>query len=166
MHLKEMYPETIESMILLSSHVGLQEEEKKERKSWEKAWEASLQEDPFSVFLEKWYNQPLFSSLKQNEIVWKTVTERRKNNNPSSLLTLFQRFSLSLQKKFQVFPNTLFLYGEKDVKYKELYAKLSEINQEEVPYSGHCAHLENPSFVAEKIRSHAFISLNKKSTLA
>jgi 2-succinyl-6-hydroxy-2,4-cyclohexadiene-1-carboxylate synthase len=153
MMLREEYSEKFPAAVIMSAHIGLKETtEKESRKSFESTWEHSLESDTLETFLDKWYNQPLFATLKEKTHVFEEVLLRRKKHDPVALLQMFRKMHLSKQTRYSLFKDTLFLFGDKDHKYRDLYKELPRDAQiENIPNSGHCVHLENPSACAEKL---------------
>ncbi len=155
MMLREEYPEKFPAVVIMSAHVGLKEtSEKKSRKSFESTWENSLESDPLEIFLDKWYNQPLFAPLKEKKESFEEILLRRKKHDPANLLQMFRKMHLSNQSRYSLFEGSLFLFGDKDHKYRDLYKELpQEAEVENIPNSGHCVHLENPSMCSEKLKT-------------
>lgn len=140
-------------LIILSSHLGLKtEEEKKERHQKDFAWAKTLEEMPFEKFLLKWYDQPFLEKLRSEKSIFQTMLERRKKYPTSpSLLT-----GLSLANQTYFDPTSyekpiLFLYGEKDTKYRDLYSTLPLV--EEIPGASHSLHLEKPVYISNIIQT-------------
>ncbi|NGX37822.1 MAG: 2-succinyl-6-hydroxy-2,4-cyclohexadiene-1-carboxylate synthase [Chlamydiae bacterium] len=147
LELKSRFPDAFGKVIALSTHPGsLCEKEMKTRNMWAQM----LRSIPLDHFLEKWYDQELFQSLKRHPI-FPSMLARRKNQNPSSLSQFFMEFSRVKKTAPQVFPETVFIYGEEDLKYAELYRKLFPIEQIKIENAGHALHLENPKTTAQVI---------------
>ena len=140
-------------LIILSSHLGLKsEKEKKERYQKDFEWADSLKKMPFEKFLNKWYGQPLFERLRLQKSVFQAMLERRKKYSVSPFLPI----SLSIANQTCFDPISylkpiLFLYGEKDIKYRDLYSSLPLA--EEIPGASHCLHLEKPIYISKIIQT-------------
>ena len=135
--------------ILISSHPGLAtEEEKKTRRAWENKWLALLKHLPFSQFLEAWYNQPFFASLKKSPN-FPALFERRLSCSREVALHQFETHLLSNQP-YHISSNTHFLCGTEDLKYMNLYNELS-LNPLLIARSSHACHLEQPAACAHAI---------------
>ncbi len=133
-------PERIKSLILISSHPGLNsDEEKKQRLISDAEWAKLLLELPIDEFLRRWYDQPLFHPFKPN------LSERRMQNKEALAAALLQ-FSLAKQPRYDT-DGALILVGERDRKFRSLYKDPTVI-----PNAGHMVHLENPKAVAEEIK--------------
>jgi pimeloyl-ACP methyl ester carboxylesterase len=132
--------------VIISAHLGLTDGHEKRRKE-ENLWIQRLQTLPFADFLHAWYAQPLFDTLRTHPDFPK-IFARRLKVGPE--IALQQLLSHRLSDQLQFHPhNTLFLYGEKDLKYKDLYTHFNAIPIER---SGHACHLENPTACAKHIR--------------
>ncbi len=130
-------------LIILSGHPGLKEEpEKIERKISDEKWSQSLRSLPFPVFLSQWYAQPVFHRQ-----------HKRCSQNPEDLARVLLQLSLSDQQYNDTFPcPTLFLYGEYDLKYRELYRNLPKAAKVcEIKDSSHAVHLDNATLCTKTI---------------
>ena len=135
--------------IVISGHPGLQTEEQKEAQvEKENYWIEKLKSVPLKEFLQEWYAQPLFTSLRTNPLFPKLL-ERRLKQDPLKLIDQIQRHSLA-QQPFMP-QNAYFIHGAYDQAYKELYKKLN-IPSYEIPKAGHACHIENPAEVARQIK--------------
>ena len=147
LELKSRFPDAYGQVVVLSSHPGvLTEREHQSRKQWAQM----LQELPFDRFLEKWYDQKLFQSLKAHPI-FPSLFQRRKRQNSTALAQFFDQMSLLKKTAPEIFPNTIFLYGKQDLKYAELCRKLSLLEHVKIENAGHALHLENPKAAAAAI---------------
>lgn len=140
------YP-ALRGLILLGAHPGLtSKEEKMARWEHDKQWIAILENKDMSAFLMKWYEQPLFATMRNKE----EVIASRLKRNPTHLAAMMRTMSLALQPRLEIFSPTLFLYGKEDLKYADIYSELACV--ETIAEAGHAAHLENPRAVADAIR--------------
>ncbi len=152
LELKERFPKDFGKLILISAHTGLKsEEERKERWKIDQQWIEMLTCAPFESFLEKWYDQKLFQSLK-NSTYFSALLERRKKQNPTFLAQFLLQYSIAKKKPSQVYPGTIFICGEEDLKYATAYRRLNRLHTTyEIKNAGHAIHLENPKACAKVI---------------
>jgi 2-succinyl-6-hydroxy-2,4-cyclohexadiene-1-carboxylate synthase len=135
--------------ILLSTHPGLQTPEKKaQRLKHDREWIRMLEQGSLENFLKAWYSQPLFDSLR-NHPEFQNIFSRRLQQDPQVLAQMLSQESLAHQE-FNL-PEAIFLHGELDQKFAQLYKDLN-IPSLEISGAGHAAHLENPKGCAEAIR--------------
>lgn len=154
--LKEYFPDCFTKLILLGAHPGLScAHQKTFRWQQDLHWSLMLETQPFTSFLEAWYAQPLFASLKQRPELLAHLIQKRSLQNPSYMASILRNFSLSHQPHITKFAlETLFLYGDQDVKFAELYEKeLPKNVAVEKIKGGHILPLENPKEVMKKIRT-------------
>lgn len=120
-----------------------------------------METQPFETFLKAWYDQPLFHTLRARPDLFQQTLSRRAKQNPQWVADIFRNFSLGLQPQItEFFPKTLFLHGEKDEKFEEIYRSLpKEVRVQSIAASGHVVPLENPKGCAEAIL--AFIQEKK-----
>ncbi len=135
--------------ILLSTHPGLQTHEKKaQRIKHDEEWIQMLEHGSLEDFLKTWYAQPLFDSLR-NHPVFPEVLSRRLQQDPEVLAQMLSQESL-VHQEFTL-PEAIFLHGQLDKKFAQLYRDL-KIPSFEISNAGHAAHLENPEGCAKMIR--------------
>ncbi len=143
--------------IILSAHPGLDtEEEKAARWQEDLHWIALLENFPIDIFLDQWYQQSLFNSLRQNKALFERTLLQRKKNDPFKLAAALRQMSLAKQEKITAFhPRTLYVYGEEDLKYEKLSCTLqNQIERKKITNAGHAIHLENPEACAQAILTH------------
>ena len=132
--------EKAEALVLISAHPGLKtKEEKESRLQSDCVWSQKLLTLPFEDFLKQWYAQPIFHTLP------KTFAGLRLRQDPKSLSQVLLQLSLSKQVLHEKLPcPALFLYGEQDKKYQDLYGALpSGAKAHPICGCSHAAHLEN-----------------------
>jgi len=155
-HLQTLRKEKFSCCFFLASHPGLDSEEKRgERRKNEEGWVHILKTCEINEFLQKWYDQPLFSSLKNNEPLFSQMITKRKEQNMSYLLKMYEMFRLSKQQHFTIFYSpSFFFYGEHDSAYRNLYLNKNwNVVIEKISQSGHAMHIENPEECTHRIRT-------------
>lgn len=158
LELKERWPENYGKLILLSTQLEALEEEVKERERKEQKWIELLCQGDIHPFLDKWYQQPLFSSLRKKPI-YKEMLLHRASQNPLLLSEFMAKYSICKKAPPKAPASTIYLYGEEDLKYAQCYRKLPYTkNVYGVINAGHAIHIENPTvcakIIAEAIHEH------------
>ncbi len=139
--------ECAEAIVVLSGHPGLEtEEEKAARRKIDEQWSKKLETMPIDGFITEWYQQPIFQTLG-------SIPKRRLNQNPQHLANVMQQLSLANQPHFNQFSRpALFLYGEEDLKYRQLYYTLPKtVSVRSIKNCGHAIPIENAKEAAEII---------------
>lgn len=151
----------IEGIIIESSNIGIADHnERKARHSDELKWIDlfSSEKDYYSV-LNQWYSQKLFFSLSESqkkELIEKRVnsTNRRFISQAIERLAVSKMPYLGSYLKDTTIP-MLYLFGEYDIKYKNIAEKISKLNPniiiKEISSSSHNCHYEQPKLVAKEI---------------
>jgi 2-succinyl-6-hydroxy-2,4-cyclohexadiene-1-carboxylate synthase len=140
-------------VIAISAHPGLVSEEERKKRLEEDEKTAEKICVSFEQFLEEWYAQPLFGSLKKKETLFQEVIKRRLKQDPRALAEALRQFSLGHQPSVSLTPEIFFMCGEEDLKYRELYRKLIPEKQVRlVKDCGHALYLEDPKQCADIIR--------------
>jgi 2-succinyl-6-hydroxy-2,4-cyclohexadiene-1-carboxylate synthase len=141
--------------VIFSAHLGLSSEsERKERWKIDSKWIEMLKTKPLSEFYEAWYAQDLFTSLKGNRPLFEEMMQRRKNQDPKLLAKTLENHSLAHDPPYPLFPELLFAYGEKDLKFRDLYLTLQSAVK--IKNAGHVLHLENPKACADIIKGFIY----------
>ncbi|MDX8430567.1 MAG: alpha/beta fold hydrolase [Candidatus Algichlamydia australiensis] len=139
------YPEAVKEVIAISANPGIDPSEIPKRILWEKKWLAVMKQ---SDFIEKWYAQPLFASLR-NSKNFPEMLQRRKQVNLEEAHKLFAHYRLSKQpnlwEKLPEMP-VRFVFGELDEKYLPIHERLLRMGIESqlVPNCGHAIPVEVP----------------------
>lgn len=159
LYLALRYPERFRSILLVSSSPGLKAPEAKAlRRTSDEKLAADITAN-FGMFLDKWYNLPLFSPLK-NHSLFPSILERRRKNNPAGLAASLRVLGTGNQPSLWnlITENRLpatFFAGEKDLKYVEIgrqMVNLSFCPQMVVfPGCGHTLHTENRPLFLEHL---------------
>lgn len=134
------------SLTLISSDTDFSDPIKRlERIAFEQDLLSKLEQMDLETFLNAWYENPLFSSLKRKKSLFNKTLLQRKLQNKEELLKGLKKLTIEqLQSDIPPIP-TLAIYGMFDQKYKKLYGCLNEaIHVVSIPNAGHAIHLENP----------------------
>jgi 2-succinyl-6-hydroxy-2,4-cyclohexadiene-1-carboxylate synthase len=130
------------SLVILSAHPGLATQAEREaREKIDAMWSEKILQLPFEQFLTEWYAQPIFQSF--------SLIDRRMKQDPQALSKMMLQLSLANQHISPISCPALFVYGEEDLKYRELYCRLP--NARGIPGCGHVVHLEKPKECAQLI---------------
>jgi len=139
---------------IISGHPGLKsKKEKEERRKSDEIWCEKLLTLPFDLFFAEWYAQPIFQTFSRNGPLMQLIIKRRMKQNPHHLSHVLRQMSLGNQPRITRYRcPCLFLYGEEDWKYREIYNKLPKtVGVAGIKNSGHAIHFENPQECAKKI---------------
>ncbi|PCI75695.1 hypothetical protein COB21_05365 [Candidatus Aerophobetes bacterium] len=149
MHFKARYPHLVNKLILLSSNLGLDLLEEKEKKLAEQQrWGKMLVNQPLEFFLDQWYGSPLFNHFSLDKV----TREKRLQHHKLDLATVFTKLSilnlpnLWLQPS-PFFKDCLFFFGKKDIKYLKIGKRLKAEKKAyviEVENASHALLLEKP----------------------
>ncbi len=141
------------AIVALSAHPGLATpNEKESRWKIDEEWSEKLLRLPFEKFLDEWYGQSVFADLKNKPEFLENVMKRRKEQDPLALSEVMRQLSIAKMPAAEFSLPTLFVYGEEDLKYRELYARLpNTVAVKGIRSSGHILHLEKPKECAEII---------------
>ncbi len=143
------YPEYVKEVIAISANPGIPKEEIPARILWENKWLKAIEEPNF---LEKWYAQPLFDSLRESEN-YPAMLEERKKVDLKEASKLFDHYRLSKQPNlWNELPNmpVRFLFGALDRKYLAIHNRLKTmgIPSEIIPDCGHAIPTEASHIIA------------------
>lgn len=146
------FPHKFAKVVLESASPGLKtKEEQLLRIARDLQIAQELETKNFRVFLNNWYEQPIFSSLKKDRD-FDSIIERRLENKPSELAKSLRNMSTGIQPslwekiQYNQIP-LLLLVGEYDDKFKAINQEMaarSKVSQLKIiRNSGHNIHWEN-----------------------
>ncbi len=148
------FPKKVKKLVLESSSPGLKtEKERAERKKSDEKLAQELETDSLEKFIQKWYSQQLFESLKKDRAQFEMLISKRKLNDPKGLAASLRSMGTGTQESLwgkleNLKPPTLLIVGEYDSKFQEIAQKMSaetgKISVKSVASAGHNVHYEKP----------------------
>ena len=151
----------LQALTVISASPGLEEESAREqRRQIDEARAAELEKSGLPLFVERWYQQPLFASLHQQPDLLQRLAAKRSGGSAPELARALRGLSVSQQRPlWNELPGlavpTLYVAGEADAVYGDLSrraADLSPLGQSlMVPNSGHLPHLEQAGIVGDAV---------------
>ena len=160
------YPEKINSLILESANVGLEdEEERNSRYSLDREDAHSILKD-LPSFMDSWNENKLFlNQKKRNKKTWEEQKEIRYNHNSQQLAKSLQSFSLGgmpyYETEFQEFSFPIsIINGSEDEKYIKIGKEMTRMNQNATQYiikdAMHNTHLEAPELFIDALKGTVY----------
>jgi len=156
------YPKYFDKVILESTSPGLKSKtDQVERIEQDKKLAKKILNTNFNDFIEIWYRQPLFASLRCDEVKLRRMIETRKDNSEGyalSLLNMGTGVQPSLWGKLKnIKTPTLLIAGELDVKFKTIAKEMAVLipgaNLNIIPNAGHNVHFEMPEIYVETVNN-------------
>ena len=156
------FPQYFDRVLLESASAGLASDATRSDRlasDWQIA--TKLETGDLRLFLENWYQQPIFANLRSHPD-FAQMLEQRLNNSPVLLAKSLRNLSTGMQpslweKLFENKISLLLIVGELDPKFVQInrqMQKLCKYSQLEViPNCGHNIHFENPDLFIEKIET-------------
>lgn len=143
----------VKGLILESSGFGIADKaERKERFRNDKVWAEKFASGPMKDVVTEWYGQPVFADLDEEEKE-KLILMRSRNIGERMARTLTGLSTGKMPYLGSLIKDTnlplLYLYGENDVKYRELALKLAEARNPAITVTGisgcgHNIHMKKP----------------------
>ena len=165
LYLTIYFPQYFHKVVLESASAGLRtaaEKSNRLAKDQKLATELEhLKHHDFRLFLENWYQQSIFASLRSHPN-FPQMLEKRLNNSPAQLAKSLRNLSIGMQPSLweKLSENEvplLLLVGELDLKFVQINQQMQQLCKlsqlEIVPNCGHNIHFENPNLFIEKIQS-------------
>ncbi|MCB0370421.1 MAG: alpha/beta fold hydrolase [Bdellovibrionales bacterium] len=157
LHIFEQNPELFSQIFLISTNLGLDDEDAKlEREIHDKNWADNFLHEPWHLIVERWNQQSIFDGSVLEPI-------REDSNYRRDMLSkALVNWSLSKQEnktalieKYQ--KKVVWIVGDRDKKYientKNLYKKAPEARYLILPQSGHRVLFDNPKELSSSILS-------------
>ena len=165
LYLTIYFPQYFHKVVLESASAGLRtaaEKSNRLAKDQKLATELEhLKHHDFRLFLENWYQQSIFASLRSHPN-FPQMLEKRLNNSPAQLAKSLRNLSIGMQPSLweKLSENEvplLLLVGELDLKFVQVNQQMQQLCKlsqlQIVPNCGHNIHFENPNLFIEKIQS-------------
>ena len=165
LYLTIYFPQYFHKVVLESASAGLRtaaEKSNRLAKDQKLATELEhLKHHDFRLFLENWYQQSIFASLRSHPN-FPQMLEKRLNNSPAQLAKSLRNLSIGMQPSLweKLSENEvplLLLVGELDLKFVQVNQQMQQLCKlsqlQIVPNCGHNIHFENPNLFIEKIKS-------------
>jgi 2-succinyl-6-hydroxy-2,4-cyclohexadiene-1-carboxylate synthase len=168
LYLALRFPQRFAQVILESASAGLEHREQRlARQARDRQLAQALVTD-FVQFLQGWYDQPLFASLRSHpgfSRLWQSRLQNHPHYLAKALMGLGTGNQPSLwQKLGHGVPELRLLVGEKDPKFVQLNQRMASLCPAAilriVPDTGHNIHFENPTAVMDELLSYrSFVTL-------
>ncbi|HEV8344804.1 MAG TPA: 2-succinyl-6-hydroxy-2,4-cyclohexadiene-1-carboxylate synthase [Candidatus Binatia bacterium] len=154
LHLGMTHPQRWNRIVIESASPGIESAlEHAKRKKMDEKKAKQLETIEFEVFLQEWYEQPLFQSLKKDRVRFDRLLERRKINDPAELAKSLRGMSAGVQpplwhelQRFDI--PLLVIAGDGDTKYRKIAKKMARSCKKAslalVDGTWHNVHEENP----------------------
>jgi len=154
------HPDLFIKAVIVSASPGLKtEKEQTDRQDHDEKVARKIEKN-FEGFIEAWYDQPLFSTLKHHPI-FKDVESERKINDPANLALALRVLGTGRQPSLweALERNNVpvrFFVGEKDERYVEIGRQMVKLcpgsDLEIFPHCGHTLQLENMELFLDRLR--------------
>ncbi|NQV30766.1 MAG: 2-succinyl-6-hydroxy-2,4-cyclohexadiene-1-carboxylate synthase [Candidatus Marinimicrobia bacterium] len=161
LHFQQRFPRRILGLVGLSTAPGLKTaHERLQRHHSDELLMDSLERLGFSDFLTKWYAQPIFGSIQDNNELFEKLLESRSKNEPEQLRTALNLFGNGALPSLwnsltEITTPILLLSGSQDAKYcgiNQEMVNLLPTGRHRIVAGGHSFHLEKPLETALAIR--------------
>lgn len=149
-------------VVLESASAGLRTDaERSDRLAKDQQLAARLENEDFRQFLENWYQQPIFDSLRSHPD-FPELLEQRLNNSPYQLAKSLRNLSTGMQPSLwedlhKIEIPLLLLAGELDPKFVKINQQMEQLTKcsqlQIAPNCGHNIHFENTELFVEKIQA-------------
>ena len=154
------FPELFAAGVIVSASPGLASTGERERRRWHDGQVALKIERHFGSFLEGWYAQPLFATLKAHPRFASVVAQRRVNE-PHQVARALQLLGPGWQPpQWELLRSNriplCFFIGEKDERYVEIGRQMvtftPDAHLELFAGCGHALHIESEALFVERLR--------------
>ena len=162
LYLAVRFPEQFSKVVIESASPGLKtKQERQARIVRDEELSQLLKAGPLDQFLAKWYDQPLFATLKKDQVRFKELVKSRLNNDKAGLALSLRMMGCgaqpSLWEEFYKVKSLLFIIaGEKDEKFQKIGRKLAAeckmASLSIVRNAGHNVHFENFEEYVKQVR--------------
>lgn len=162
LYLAVTHPDRCRALVVESGSPGpASEQERESRRQWDESRAAEPESQGMAAFLEDWYRQPLFHSIRRNEARFAALMERRRRNDIAGLARSLRLMGTgsqpSLWRQLSTIPFPwLAVAGELDSRYRKTMQDMVSVSKEGrlvlIPDAGHNTHFENPEAFSRALR--------------
>lgn len=156
------FPQYFDRVVLESASAGLSSAvARRDRLAKDRQLATRLETGDLRLFLENWYQQPIFANLRSHPN-FAQMLEQRLNNSPVQLAKSLRNLSTGKQPSLweKLSENQiplLLIAGELDPKFVQINRQMQQLCKysqlEVIPSCGHNIHFENPDLFIEKIKT-------------
>jgi 2-succinyl-6-hydroxy-2,4-cyclohexadiene-1-carboxylate synthase len=165
LYLAVHHPGVVATLSLESASPGLKtERERRDRRATDEALAARIEREGIEAFVDYWEALPLWESQRGlPPKIRAAQRERRLANDPVGLANSLRGMGTGVQPSlWEALPGvnqpTSLLTGERDRKFtviaEQMRAALPRATLASAPGAGHNIHLEQPMWVAQRLRDH------------
>lgn len=155
------YPDRFKGLVIESASPGLKSEKERNKRYRDDLKLANgLSSSTLELFLQRWYDQPIFSSLK-NHPDFTDLMNTRMRNNPTELARLLRNMSIGCQpdlwsKWESIKIPSLLIAGEYDRKFIGILSEMERCStysrMKIIADSGHNIHFENKNTYSKTLK--------------
>ena len=162
LYLALSHPDRCRALVVESASPGLASaQERENRRQWDESKGSELEGQGLDAFLDGWYRQPLFHTIRRNEARFAALMDRRRHNDVTGLARSLRLMGTGSQPSLwpQVagmrFP-WLAVAGELDPRYRKSMQDMVSLSEKgrlvTIPDAGHNTHFENPEAFCRTLR--------------
>jgi len=169
LYLALYFPQYFHRVVLESASAGLRSiKERSDRLAKDRQLAAKLETSDFRLFLENWYQQPIFATLRSHPDFPQLLAQRL-NNSPAQLAKSLRNLSTGMQPSLWELLSEneiplLLIVGDLDLKFVQINRQMQSLCKqaqlEIMPSCGHNIHFENPIVFIEKVQSFLTLCLS------
>jgi len=169
LYLALYFPQYFHRVVLESASAGLRSiKERSDRLAKDRQLAAKLETSDFRLFLENWYQQPIFATLRSHPDFPQLLAQRL-NNSPAQLAKSLRNLSTGMQPSLWELLSEneiplLLIVGDLDLKFVQINRQMQSLRKqaqlEIMPSCGHNIHFENPIVFIEKVQSFLTLCLS------
>lgn len=162
LYLALYFPQYFHRVVLESASAGLRStKERSDRLAKDRQLAAKLETSDFRLFLENWYQQPIFATLRSHPD-FPQLLAHRFHNSPAQLAKSLRNLSTGMQPSLWELLSEneiplLLIVGDLDLKFVQINRQMQSLCKqaqlEIMPSCGHNIHFENPIVFIEKVQS-------------
>jgi 2-succinyl-6-hydroxy-2,4-cyclohexadiene-1-carboxylate synthase len=162
MYFAMRYPEYVHSLVVVSASPGIESEPARlSRLASDEQLAERLESMRLDQFVDEWYQQPLFASLRHSA-AYDAVAAARSGGARAALARALVGFSVGRQHSLWDKLSTLnfpvcYVAGEQDGKYTDIGRRAADLCPQGklhiIPGAGHAVHIEQPGELSRVIAS-------------